>query len=419
MIQFPLKFLIYLVMLYQVISFISPSRSRIINSYPSYLSRSLSQSATLSSEIPDEIKLRTNHTIISWYPGHIAKAERELAEYLKKVDVVIEVRDARIPYATTHPSVPKWVGSKPLIVAMARLDQVSKAALKDWRTYYTMNPVHPEKPDAKVFFIDGKLGTGVAALKREALKAGITINERRMRRGIQPRPVRAAVIGFPNVGKSALINRLLGRKLAKSQNLPGVTRQLQWIRIGGLATTSNPENCLELLDSPGIIPARQFDQEAAVKLAICNDIGEASYDRVVVAGELCKRLNELYLTNPTYVNMRGIKERYNLPNFHELSGDEIVYRVAEELYHGNIIAAADRVLGDFRKDFFSYGSLEAPIFDKSKEVVKVIQAKENSNSQKRNKKQEKKEKEKLKADESSNKSDLNPLDVGKGNYEGW
>jgi ribosome biogenesis GTPase A len=158
---------------------------------------------------------------ITWYPGHIAKAERELADYLKKVDVVIEVRDARIPLATTHPMVPKWVGNKPLIIAVGRIDQISRKALRDWREYYAINPPHPDRPDAKVFFIDGKLGSGVLALKKEALKASTEINAKREKRGIQPRAVRAAVIGFPNVGKSALINRLLGRKVAKSRNLPG------------------------------------------------------------------------------------------------------------------------------------------------------------------------------------------------------
>jgi ribosome biogenesis GTPase A len=115
---------------------------------------------------------------ITWYPGHIAKAERELAEYLKKVDVVIEVRDARIPISTTHPMVPEWVGNKPLIVVIARIDQISRRALDNWRQYYTDNPVHESRPEAKVFFIDGKLGAGIVPLKRETLKAGVTLNER-------------------------------------------------------------------------------------------------------------------------------------------------------------------------------------------------------------------------------------------------
>ena len=115
---------------------------------------------------------------ITWYPGHIAKAERELAEYLKKVDVVIEVRDARIPLSTAHPLVPDWVGSKPLIVAIARIDQISRKALEEWKKFYSLNALHECRPDAKVFFIDGKLGSGITMLKKEALKAGVAINER-------------------------------------------------------------------------------------------------------------------------------------------------------------------------------------------------------------------------------------------------
>lgn len=298
-----------------------------------------------------------NGPTISWYPGHIAKAERELADYLKKVDVVIEVRDARIPLATTHPLVPTWVGNKPLIVAIARPDQISKQALVDWREYYAINPAHAGRPDVKVYFVDGKVGAGVMTLRKQALKVGEAINEKRIRRGIQPRAVRAAVIGYPNVGKSALINRLLGRKMAKSRNLPGVTRQLMWVRIGGLE--GSQENTIELLDSPGIIPAQQINQLNAIKLAICNDIGEASYDRVVVAAHMCDLVNELARKKGRYVNMRKINERYNF-KFNDMTGEEIVYQVAESMYQGNSISAADKLLGDFRKGYFGYGSLEFP-----------------------------------------------------------
>jgi ribosome biogenesis GTPase A len=346
---------------------------------------------------------------ISWYPGHIAKAEKELLDYLRRVDVVIEVRDARIPYATTHPSVPKWIGNKPLIVAIGRVDQVSSSALRDWKNYYETHPAHPERPDAKVFFIDGKHGTGVLAVKREALKAGVTINEKRIRRGIQPRAVRAAVIGFPNVGKSALINRLLGRRLAKSQDLPGVTRQLTWVRIGG-ATSGSLENSIELLDSPGIIPAQQFNQYAALRLAICNDIGQASYDRVVVAGKMCDMIKILGETHPNYVNMNLIKKRYPNIDFDELSGEEIVDEIARRQYHDNVISAADRLLSDFRKNLLQFGSLEAPIVTE-KNNEKLVE-KNFLNHRKTNKNDPKKE-------EILEYSGINPLDVGKGNYEGW
>jgi ribosome biogenesis GTPase A len=298
--------------------------------------------------------------VISWYPGHIAKAERELKDYLKNVDVVIEVRDARIPLATTHPMVPSWVGNKPLIVAIARLDQISTHALRDWKEYYAMHPAHEDRPDAKVFFIDGKMGNGVLAVKREALKAGAYINEKREKKGIQPRAVRAAVIGFPNVGKSALINRLLGRKMATSYNMPGVTKAMRWIRVGGDAGAS--KNNLELLDSPGIIPARQFDQKGAYLLAMCNDIGQASYDRILVAIALCDQLNQLYRRSPSHVDMKQIKLRYKLP-FDEMNGEEILFRVAESSYARNQISAADKILGDFRKGLLNFGSLESTVYN--------------------------------------------------------
>ena len=341
----------------------------------------------------DTVEVTDQNPPISWYPGHIAKAERELAEYIKKVDVVIEVRDARIPFATTHPMVPSWIKNKPLIVAIARLDQVSEQALAAWKEYYAMNPVHPERPDAKVYFIDGKLGTGVLALKREALKAGAAINIKRDRRGIEPRAVRAAVIGFPNVGKSALINRLLGRKMAVSRNLPGVTRSLRWVRLGGDAGASS--STLELLDSPGIIPAKQFDQKGAYLLAMCNDIGEASYDRVVVAAALCDQINMIYKKHHDHVDMAHIRDRYKI-DFDQMSGDEIIYKVADIVYQGNQISAADKILGDFRKGLLGFCSLEAADLSSKKNVA---------------------EEEVVEKKQSSIKHDV--LDVGKGNYDGW
>lgn len=315
----------------------------------------LSTTSKYIEDLPEGIKV-PNVNPISWYPGHIAKAEKELSEYLYKVDVVVELRDARIPLTTAHPRVPEWVGSKPILVGVGRIDQISSKALADWREYFTMNPVYPNV-HSKVIFLNGKSGIGTGLLKKEILKIGMAINARRERRGIQPRAVRAAIIGYPNVGKSALINRLLNRKLAKSMNLPGVTKSLQWIRLGGIQ--NDLASTIELLDSPGIIPARQCDQEAALKLAMCNDIGEASYDRVYVASHLCDYLNALHRDIKGYVDMKTICQRYGLP-FHEMSGDEFIYAYAKKQYHGNDISCADRLLGDFRRGFLTYGSLECP-----------------------------------------------------------
>lgn len=308
---------------------------------------------------------------ISWYPGHIAKAERELADYLRKVDVVIEVRDARIPLSTTHPMVPQWVGNKPLIVAVSRVDQVPPQALKEWKYFYEMHPdciggniknkkmadssaniTHPQ-----LYFIDSKHGTGIKELRNQALIAAHKVNERRERLGMQPRAIRAAIIGFPNVGKSALINRILGKRKVESRDMPGVTRSMQWVRIA--QSGQSAKESIELLDSPGIIPASHIDQHKAALLAICNDIGEASYDRAVIAALMCEKLIELHAKKPTYLDMSRIEERYALP-FQTMKGEHIVTHIANKFFNGNTTSAADRLLGDFRKGHLGLCSMEIP-----------------------------------------------------------
>lgn len=224
-----------------------------------------------------------------------------------------------------------------------------------------------------------------------------------MKRGIEPRAVRAAVIGFPNVGKSALINRLLGKTMARSRNLPGVTRSMMWVRLGGLS--GSQEDVIELLDSPGIIPANQLNQQEALALAICNDIGEASYDRVVVAAAMCEKLNALYKANKPYVDMRRIKLRYEIA-FDEMTGEDIVYTVADKFYHGNQISAADRLLGDFRRNLMGSGSLEAPPL---KLNVKAAAAEERETAPRREKASK----------EGAEAEPVRGLDVGRGDYEGW
>jgi ribosome biogenesis GTPase A len=116
---------------------------------------------------------------------------------------------------------------------------------------------------------------------------------------------------------------------------------------------------IELLDSPGIIPARQSDQNGAINLAICNDIGEASYDRIAVSIALCDKLNHLYTIQPSYVDMDKIICRYKIP-FNKLNGEEILYHVANNYFSENQVLAADKLLSDFRNGFYGYSSLEAP-----------------------------------------------------------
>ena len=153
----------------------------------------------LDTEVWDE-DFGASRPVIQWYPGHIAKAEKLLVDCIKRVDVVIELRDARIPSATAHPLVENWVGeAKPRLVVFARQDMVPPGATDEWRKHLSTSGEHHS--GAPLFWINSKRGTGVRDVRKAILAAGAYVNKRRARRGIRPRAVRAAIIGFPNVGK--------------------------------------------------------------------------------------------------------------------------------------------------------------------------------------------------------------------------
>lgn len=304
----------------------------------------------------EQLKSQVNHPKINWYPGHIAKAERELKEYIKKVDVVVEVRDARIPNATTHPMVPEWVHGRKLIVALMRIDQAPHRALNDWRAYFQRQPPHTGMPVSEVHFIDGRRSLGVDGLRKAILASATTLNAKREALGIAPRPVRALVIGFPNTGKSTLINKILCKKIARCADKPGVTRSLHWVRIGG---DDSERGIIDLLDSPGIIPTNHFNQSNAMKLAVCNDIGTASYQPDAAAIALCDYINEIYRFNHQYVDMELLENRFKVP-FYSMTGHDIVSSFAARAFHDNMTLAANKILTDFRKGHLGYICLDAP-----------------------------------------------------------
>ncbi len=273
---------------------------------------------------------------IQWYPGHIAKAERQLKEQLKRVDVVLEILDARIPLASHHPQIDSWIGSKPKILVLNRMDMIPEDTRKAWQEWYISQKQQP-------LFTDAKQGKGIKAIKSAAQKTGAKMNQRRRDRGMRPRPVRAVVIGFPNVGKSALINRLVGRKAVVSERRAGVTRKLQWVRIS---------DEIELLDAPGIIPWKLENQEDAVKLAICEDIGQASYDNQLVAAAAVDLLVKLDFGNI-------LNSRYHLDP-HEMTGEAYIHEMAERLYKGDKERVARQILYDFRTGNMGAIPLEIP-----------------------------------------------------------
>jgi ribosome biogenesis GTPase A len=274
--------------------------------------------------------------MIQWYPGHIAKAERQLKEQLKGVDVVLEVLDARIPLASSHPQVKSWVGDKPRLLVLNRLDMIPPSVRQEWSSWY-------QQQGEIAYFTNAKQGEGIRTLLRAAQKVGAEINQKRHKKGMLSRPVRAVVIGFPNVGKSALINRLLKRKAVESARRAGVTRSLRWVRIS---------DTLELLDAPGVIPNQIKSQENAIKLAICDDIGEAAYDNQRVAAAMVDLFQQLNLAPK-------LTERYQLEPA-EMNGETYLQQLAQQRYQDNTERAACQLLNDFRKGLLGAISLEIP-----------------------------------------------------------
>ena len=212
-----------------------------------------------------------------------------------------------------------------------------------------------------VLFVDAKRGGGIHSINRAVLKAGSHVNERRARRGLSSRPLRVGIIGYPNVGKSALINKILGRKRAKTANTPGITRSLQWIRVRTDDAKKNRGKEFELLDSPGIIPANMVDQSDALLLAACNSIGTAAYDNQAVAAYLLEWLKTLHLmgkgdeSSPKFrqecLNRYGFDPLVVPDDAAEdrlLTGEDMLFRVADAKCRGSPEDAARKILQDFR-----------------------------------------------------------------------
>lgn len=285
---------------------------------------------------------------IQWYPGHIAKAEKALSAHLAKVDLVIEVRDARIPRSTGHPRLQRWIEGKQHLLVLNRLDMVPPAARAAWDAWFRAEGARP-------WWCDAKAGTGVKQLQLAAIRAGEALNARRTGRGMRPRPVRALMLGFPNVGKSALINRLVRQKVVDSARRAGVTRSLRWVRLG---------QDLDLLDAPGVLPPRLDDQQAALRLALCDDIGQAAYDSEAVALAFVQLLAILEALPAAGVTAGLLEKRYGLPLAALPSGapdaENWLSAVAEKHTSGDTLRMATKLLDDYRRALLGPMALELP-----------------------------------------------------------
>ena len=223
--------------------------------------------------------MKKDKTHIHWYPGHIAKAERKLKEQLSLVDAVIEVLDARLPLSSSYENITRLLGQKPRLILLNKSDLADKNELRQWVK------ILEEKNDAPVLLSDAKNSKDQNSIVKKAEELAEPAIQAIMKKGLLRRPARVMVVGMPNVGKSSVINKLTKSSKTKIGAKAGVTRQQQWVRI-------NPR--LDLLDTPGIIPMKQENQEAAQKLAFVNSVSENAYSNELIAKELITILNQKY-----------------------------------------------------------------------------------------------------------------------------
>ena len=289
----------------------------------------------------------TTKTNINWYPGHMTKARRMMEENIKLIDLVIELVDARIPLASRNPDIDVLGKNKSRLILLNKSDLADERASGLWKEYF-------ERQGMYVLEVNAKSGRGikeVGGLVREACREKI---ERDRKRGILNRPVRAMVVGIPNVGKSTFINSFAGKACTKTGNKPGVTKGKQWIRLN---------RSLELLDTPGILWPKFESQEVGLKLALIGSIN----DNVVSVEELAVTLIDML--QKSYAGV--IEERYGVGE--RRKAFEILRDIAEKrgciLKGGelDIKRAASLVTDDFRSGRLGRITLELPCEEDGKE----------------------------------------------------
>ena len=275
-----------------------------------------------------------------WYPGHMTKAKRMMQENIKLIDLVIELTDARIPLSSRNPDIDELAKNKARLILLNKADLAEDKWNDAWISYF-------KEQGFSAVNVNSRKGGGIKSIQsviQEACKEKI---ERDRKRGILNRPVRAMVVGIPNVGKSTFINTLAGKACAKTGNKPGVTKGKQWIRLN---------KQVELLDTPGILWPKFEDQQVGLRLALIGSIKDEILNTEELATELIKFMNQ---------NYPGIlEEKYAVPS------NEDVYAMLEQiaesrhcLVRGNELdteKAALLLLDDFRSGRLGRLTLEYP-----------------------------------------------------------
>lgn len=279
---------------------------------------------------------------IQWYPGHMTKTRRMIASDLKLVDVVAEVIDARIPISSRNPDIDELVGDKPRIVVLNRADQADRDGNKRWADYFRSRGYYVMESDAKS-------GAGVnqfSATVQVALKEKLA---QWKEKGQVGRPIRAMIVGVPNVGKSTFINKISKRKSAKTQDRPGVTRGKQWVSVS---------QGLELLDTPGILWPKFEDEKIGLHLAFTGAVRDAIIDTETLGFHLIELLRN---RNPA-----ALTERYKITPSEELNGWDLLEAAGKK--RGFLISGgevdlermANILLDEFRGGKLGRVTLELP-----------------------------------------------------------
>ena len=268
---------------------------------------------------------------INWFPGHMTKAKREMQEKLKMVDMVIECRDARIPYSSKNPLLEEIIQQKPRLILLTKIDKADPVRTKEWIDCLSNDTTQV----LAVNVLKDNVVSLITAASQECMKAMI---ERQKRRGINPRAIRAMVVGIPNVGKSTLINRIANKKAVQAADRPGVTRSLTWVKV---------TKGLELLDTPGVLWPKFEDEHVGMCLAVTGAIR----DEILPLEEVCAyAMRHLIQYYP-----QQLKERFDV----EIVDDPYVMIERIAARRGFIKAnnqldmdrAIQRFLRDIRDDF--------------------------------------------------------------------
>ena len=277
---------------------------------------------------------------IQWYPGHMTKAYRMMQENIKLIDIVIEILDARVPVSSRNPDIDKLAGNKFRLVVLNKCDLADDKINDKWEQYF-------KEKGIQVIRVNAKSGQGMKNITRIVQDVCKEKTERDRKRGIINRPIRAMIVGIPNVGKSTFINSYAKKACTKVGNKPGVTKGKQWIRLN---------KNVELLDTPGILWPKFDDEQVGINLAFIGSINDEILQRSELSCELIGFLIDKY--------PEVLKNRYKADETKD--PEEILSMIAQNrgcLMKGNeldVDKAAAILLDEFRSGVLGKISVEAP-----------------------------------------------------------